>query len=395
MSESTATVANGVNAIGDVREPDPTHAASRLVADTGMKLGVFGLNVNSAGGVSRSSRRHEIDWDQNVRLVLEAEKAGFDAAIPFSRWRGFEGETNPWGKSFEPYTWAAALAALTSTITVFSTSHCLTVSPVMAAKQIATIDAISDGRVGLNVVAGWFEKELRMFGVEMLSHDERYAYSEEWLDVVLRLWTQQDEFDYKGQWLSVDGGYQQPKPVQLPRPPIMNAAFSPRGHELAARYADVAFVSAFDPAGAARKVSEIRTLAERFGRRLQVWVAASVICADTHDQAMQTMQRYGEVDADPVAVRNAINWTMGGAQMSDTQRQQLSGAVGATMAGYPLIGTPDQIASQIADLQAAGVDGLAITWMNYEEGLPQFIGDVLPILHREGVRKSAPVGVAL
>lgn len=394
MSESTATMANRVSASGDIRQPVPMHAADRLAADTGMKLGVFGLNVNSAGGVSRSSRRHEIDWDQNVRLVLEAEKAGFEAAIPFSRWRGFEGETNPWGKSFEPYTWAAALAALTSTITVFSTSHCLTVSPVMAAKQIATIDAISNGRVGLNVVAGWFEKELRMFGVEMLSHDERYAYSEEWLDIVLKLWTLEDDFDYKGKWLSVDGGYQQPKPVQRPRPPIMNAAFSPRGHELAARYADVAFVSAFDPAGAAQKVSEIRALAERFGRRQQVWVAASVICADTEAEAMQTMQRYGDIDADTAAVRNAIDWTMGGAQMNDTQRQQLAAAVGATMAGYPLIGTPDQVACQIANLQSAGVDGLAITWMNYEEGLPQFISDVLPILHREGVRKSDAFGVA-
>lgn len=73
----------------------PRTTAGPLFADTGLKLGVFGLNVMSAGAVTASPDRHEIDWDQNVRLVRMAEDAGFEAAIPFSRWRGFEGRTNP------------------------------------------------------------------------------------------------------------------------------------------------------------------------------------------------------------------------------------------------------------------------------------------------------------
>ena len=82
-----------------------------------------------------------------TELISLIEDAGFEAAIPFSRWRGFEGRTNPWGSSFDPYAWASALAALTSRIMIFATSHCLTVSPVMAAKQIATIDALHDREV--------------------------------------------------------------------------------------------------------------------------------------------------------------------------------------------------------------------------------------------------------
>lgn len=112
-----------------------------------MKLGVFGLNLSSAGGITAAKDRHEIDWEQNRRLVLLAEKAGFEAAVPVARWRGFEGASNPWGQSFETYTWAAGLAAATSRIAIFSTSHVLTVSPVLAAKQISTIDHISNGRV--------------------------------------------------------------------------------------------------------------------------------------------------------------------------------------------------------------------------------------------------------
>ena len=104
--------------------PDPIETGDRrgpLFADTGMKLGIFGFNVSSGGGLSKSPTRYEIDWEQNVRLAQRAEAAGFEAAIPFSRWRGFEGETNPWGRSFETYTWAAGLAARTSRITVFAT----------------------------------------------------------------------------------------------------------------------------------------------------------------------------------------------------------------------------------------------------------------------------------
>lgn len=365
----------------------PRNDSGPLFADTGLKLGVFGLNVTSAGAVTASPDRHEIDWEQNLRLVRLAEQAGFEAAIPFSRWRGFEGRTNPWGASFEPYAWASALAALTSRITIFTTSHCLTVSPVMAAKQIATIDAVSRGRVGLNVVAGWFAKELRMFGVETLDHDARYGYSEEWLDILLRLWGEPGEFDYRGQWLTVEGGYSQPKPLQTPHPPLMNAAFSPRGHQLAARYADVAFVSAFDPAAAAKKVREIRELAAGYGRELSVWIAGSVVCADTDREAAQLVERYSSIDADEAAVSNAIDWTMGGAHMPPEQHAQLARAVASTMAGYPLVGSPESIAGQLADLAAAGVDGVAMTWMNYETGVPRFIADVLPVLEREGVRR--------
>ncbi|GAB3570861.1 LLM class flavin-dependent oxidoreductase [Spelaeicoccus albus] len=367
----------------------PRTTAGPLFADTGLKLGVFGLNVSSAGAVTAAAERHEIDWDQNVRVVQQAENAGFEAVIPFSRWRGFEGRTNPWGQSFDPYTWSAALAALTSRITLFATSHCLTVSPVMAAKQIATIDAISGGRIGLNVVAGWFAKELAMFGVETLGHDDRYSYSEEWLEIVLRLWADGDDFDYEGHWLSVAAGYSRPGPVQHPHPPIMNAAFSDRGHRFAARYADLSFVSAFDASDAAAKVRNIREMATGFGREHSVWVAASVVCADTEQEAHDLVRRWSGIDADEVAVRNAIDWTMGGTRMPPEQHRQLAGAVASTMAGYPLIGTAERISEALAQLSAAGIDGVALTMMNYEAGVPRFIDEVLPILEKNGVRRPS------
>ncbi len=360
-----------------------------LFADSGLKLAVFGLNVTSPGAVTASRDRHEIDWDRDLLIVQQAEEAGFEAVIPFARWRGFEGRTNPWGESFDAFTWAAALAARTTRISIFATAHCLTLSPVIAAKQIATLDAISHGRVGLNVVAGWFAKELAMFGVDALDHDARYAYTEEWLGVVLRLWAG-EEFDHRGEWLNLEGGYSRPGPIQQPHPPIMNAAFSARGHEFATRCADLSFVSAFDVESVATKVSGIRRMAAEAGREQSVWIAASVVCADTDSEARALVHRWAEVDADEQAVANAIEWTMGRTDMPAEQHRQLAAAVASTMAGYPLIGTPHAVADQLGQLQRAGIDGVALTMMNYGTGLTRFIEEVLPRLEQKGTRQARP-----
>jgi len=100
----------------------------------------------------------------------------------------------------------------------------------MAAKALSTIDHISGGRAAMNVVAGWMQKEMNMFGADSLDHDARYAYADEWMEIVARLWTQEEIFDFSGVHLRVKEGYQQPKSVQTPRPPVMNAGLSPAGN---------------------------------------------------------------------------------------------------------------------------------------------------------------------
>jgi FMNH2-dependent dimethyl sulfone monooxygenase len=353
-----------------------------------MKLGVFGLNLSSAGGITAAKDRHEIDWEQNRRLVLLAEKAGFEAAVPVARWRGFEGASNPWGESFETYTWAAGLAAATTRIAVFSTSHILTVSPVLAAKQISTIDHISNGRVALNVVSGWFKKELDMFGVGELDHDERYRYADEWMEVLMRLWTQNETFDFEGQHLHVKDGYQQPKSVQNPRPPVMCAALSPVGHDFAARWADVAFISpgTDDLAGVKAKVEQLREKAAGYGRTLQVWAASSVSLGATDAEAHDEVERYLIREGDPEASANRSAWGLAGAKISPEREKLLAKNLNIA-GGFPLVGTAQLIADNIGGLSKAGLDGLCLTWMNFERGLPRFIDEVMPLLERSGVRQ--------
>ena len=355
-----------------------------LFSRNAMKLGVFGLNLTSPAGITAAKDRHEVDWQQNVRLVQMADHAGFEAAVPVARWRGFEGASNPWGESFETYSWAAGLASVTSRIAIVSTSHVLTVSPVMAAKAMATIDHISGGRAMLNVVAGWFKKELDMFGVGALDGQQRYAYMAEWMEVLLKLWTQDETFDFAGEYITVKDGYSQPKPVQKPRPPVMNAAMSPVGHHFAGRWADLAF-TAIAAAGVAEtraKIDEMRGIAQQYGREVQIWAASTIQVEEAEGAAEDEVRRYLDREGDAQADANRSAWGLGPPAIKGEPAKS-KGIVDGSLA---LVGTPLQVAQKIALLSEAGLDGLCLSWYNFERGLPIFIEKVMPLLERMGVR---------
>src|SRR6185437_5269574 len=171
----------------------------------------------------------KMTWPNVVDIGTEADRAGFEGLVPIARWRGFGGTTDFNGSNFETYTWAAGLGASTKQAAVFSTSHVPTVHPIVAAKQGTTIDHISNGRFALNVVCGWFESEFMMFGAPVMEHDALYEYADEWLALVKRLWTADEEFDHEGRFFKVEKGFHQPKPIHKPYPPIMNAGTSPTG----------------------------------------------------------------------------------------------------------------------------------------------------------------------
>ena len=133
--------------------------------------------------------------DRSERGPRRLRGAGARGAL-----EGFWGPTNFNGSAFETYTWAAGLAAATTHISLFSTSHVLTTHPIVAAKQSATIDHISNGRFALNVVCGWFQDEFDMFGLSLRDHDALYDYAAEWLAIVRRLWSTEREWEFEGRF---------------------------------------------------------------------------------------------------------------------------------------------------------------------------------------------------
>ena len=166
---------------------------------------------------------------------------GFEFLLPIARWKGFGGEMNSREWSFETLTHAAALGAVTQNIAVFATVHVPMVHPVFAAKALTTIDHVSNGRAGLNIVCGWNPEEFGMFGLELI--EERYAQGLEWFEIMNRIYTADAPFDYDGKFYKLKAVSGKPRPMQKPRPITLNAAFSPPGREFAAKAADYLFTT--------------------------------------------------------------------------------------------------------------------------------------------------------
>src|SRR6516164_8033177 len=204
-----------------------------------LKLGTFQTNLDSGCVMSDLDGRLDITWPNTLGLARLAEEMDFEALVPVARWHGFGGATNPQGRGFEAYTWAAGIAASTAKAGVFATSHISLNHPIVAAKQSTVIDHISGGRYALNIVTGWNQPEIDMFGSPMMGHTERYACAEEWLAIVKRLWTEDDAFDHEGKFYKITRGYLQPKPIQRPHPAVMSAGASERGRHFATKYADL------------------------------------------------------------------------------------------------------------------------------------------------------------
>ena len=204
----------------DRRETNPAFSSRKL------KLGTFQTNLDSGCVMSDLDGRLAISWPSTLALAQLAEEMELEALVPVARWHGWGGKTNPQGPGFEAYTWAAGISASVPKVGVVSTSHITINHPIIAAKQCAAIDHISNGRFILNIVTGWVQPEIEMFGQPMLGHEERYACAEEWLAIVKRLWTEDESFDHEGRFYKIKKGYLAPKPIQYPHPAIMNAGAS-------------------------------------------------------------------------------------------------------------------------------------------------------------------------
>ena len=361
-----------------------------LLNDNRMKIGVMATNCSHGSTVTMVDEAWPMTWADNVALARMVDAAGFEALLPVGRWKGYGGESNFNNRTFESFTWAAGLAALTRHCTIFATVHAPLIHPVAAAKMAATVDHISGGRFALNLVAGWFRNEFEMFGAELKPHDRRYDYAAEWIDLVKRLWSEEEAFDFAGTFFHGKALWSQPKPVQSPRPPIMNAGSSPSGQAFSARHADMNFVMLRqkDAESDRAQIAGLKRMAADLGRASQCWIHVYVVCRETEAEARDYLNRYVVEKGDDVAVGNMLE--IFGLQ-SETLTPEVMEAFRfhfkAGHGGYPLVGTPAQIVDGIERLSALGVDGMLISWVDYLGECRQWIDTVLPLMEQAGLRK--------
>jgi FMNH2-dependent dimethyl sulfone monooxygenase len=367
-----------------------THDRASMYNDNILKIGLFGANCSSGRAVTMVPERWQAGWRDNVALAQMAEAAGIDFLLPIGRWKGYGGDTDYQGSTFETITWATGLLAKTERITVFGTVHAPLFPPIIAAKQMVTADHVGEGRFGLNIVCGWNEGEFEMFGVQPGDHQRRYAQGQEWIDALREIWTRND-FDFDGEIIKLHGVRAKPKPWHETKPLIMNAGSSPEGKGFAIRNCDALFTNArratdeeapFEEA--AQDVQAAKAQARALGHEIGVYTVGVVTVRPTQREAAEYV-RYVEENTD----WNAVDSIMEMKGLNDRPaevRAKIRAGYARGMGGLPITGTPDSVARYLADISAAGFNGVAISFVNYLAELPYFSAEVLPRLERLGLR---------
>src|SRR5215472_10821779 len=357
-----------------------------------LKLGLFGANCSSGRAVTMVPERWSGGWADCVRLAQMADRAGIEFMLPIGRWKGYGGTTDYQGATFETVTWACGLLAKTERLIVFGTVHAPLIAPLIAAKEFVTADHIGAGRFGLNLVCGWNEGEFEMFGATLRDHEARYAYAQEWLDIVKLAWSSREDFDFAGQYFALKGIRAKPKPYGGTRPLIMNAGASATGQAFAIRNCDALFSTiplGMTFAQMAEHISGARTLARQQGRDIDIYTVGVVTCRPTAREA-QDYYRHAVIDnADWAAVDNILAMRKITAQTHSAEefrRLRIHQANG--MGGLPIVGDPDSLTRDIAQLAGLGLKGIAVSFVNYLDELPYICAEVLPRLARSGLRKS-------
>jgi FMNH2-dependent dimethyl sulfone monooxygenase len=359
-----------------------------------LKIGIFGANCSSGRCATTVLERWSASWPDCRRLARMADDAGIDFMLPIGRWKGYGGVTDFHGSTLETVTWAVGLLSVTTRMTVFGTVHAPLFHPLIAAKEFVTADHVGEGRFGVNLVVGWNEGEFEMFGVTQREHDARYAFAQEWLDVVKRAWSEGGDFDFDGQFLHLKGIRAFPKPYGETRPILMNAGSSEVGQAFALRNCDAFFVatsgSRTSLEGNAKKVAEIKRAARSFGRDIEVYTVGQVICRasqqeadDYYRHAIIESADWGAIDG-MLANRNITPQMIAPEEYEKKRQYFAANAIG----GYPFVGTPDRVADELATISKAGMRGIALSFVNYLDELPFFCDEVLPRLARHGVRAA-------
>ena len=364
----------------------PPHPPPHPLRDgSGLKLGLFSMNADGGSALTTVPERWRASWDDNLRAARMADGAGLDFLLPIARWRGFGGETRAREHSFETFTWAAALAAATRRIALFSTVHVPLVHPLYAAKALATVDHVSGGRAGLNIVCGWNPAEFAMFGQ---TPDERgYDRAREWIGLIERLYAADEPIDHEGKYYALTGAVSRPASLQRPRPFTMNAAFGAPGRSFAARHCDVILTVFPDLDGAAAQVEDIAARGRTARRKIGAYAVAHVVCRETAAEAEDAYDRYANREADHAAVDDHMRGKKAHSGSHDEaayrlHRQRFAGGAGT----FPLVGSPREVADGLIAIHRAGYGGVGLSFLNYADELPRFASTVLPLLAEAGIR---------
>lgn len=347
-----------------------------------IKFAYWVPNVSGGLVISNIEQRTSWDIDYNRKLAQLAEKSGFDYALSQIRF------TAGYGAEFqhEPVAFTHALLAATERLKVIAALLPGPWNPALAAKQIATIDLLTGGRVAVNVVSGWFKGEFRAIGEPWLEHDERYRRSEEFIRCLQGIWSE-ESFTFKGDFYRFDNYSLKPKPLQKPYPEVFQGGSSRAARDMASRVSDWYFTNGNTPAGIKAQVDDIQNKARDNQHKVKVGVNAFIIARETEAEARSVLQEIIE-KANPEAVNAFGHEVKNAGKASPEGEGNWAKSSFEDLVQYNdgfrtnLIGTPEQIAERIVELKSVGVNLVLAGFLHYLEEVDFFGKRVLPLVRQ-------------
>jgi len=341
----------------------------------------YGYWLPVFGGWLRNvpDERMESSWAYVSRLARRSEEIGFDLTLIAELFlNDIKGIDAP---ALDAWSTAAALAAVTQRLELMVAVRPTFHQPAILAKHAANIDQISNGRLSLNVVSSWWSDEARRYGVQFDEHDDRYARTAEWLEVLDGAW-RTPRFDYAGKYYRVNDLIVEPKPVRFPRPTIYAGGESEAAKSLISRACDAYVMHGDPPERVAPKIADMAARRERHGLAPMAFgLAGYVIVRDTEEEAHRELERITNVAPGSPGYTNYQDWISHTKLEQQVSLQDYSVSNRGLRAG--LVGTPEQVAERILEFEQAGVSLLLLQCSPQLEEMERFAAQVIPLV-REG-----------
>lgn len=349
-----------------------------------MNIGVFIPIGNNGWLLSENAPQYMPSFELNKQITLKAEQYGLDFALSMIKLRGFGGKTEFWDHNLESFTLMAGLAAVTSRIKLYATAPTLCLPPAIVARMASTIDSISSGRFGINLVTGWQRPEYSQMGLwpgdEYFSR--RYAYLSEYAQVLRDLWGTGSS-DLKGEFFQMEDCRLSPRPQAEMK--IICAGQSAAGMAFTATYADYNFCfgkGGNTPTAFAPTVERLEEAKAKTGRDVSSYVLFMIISDETDEAARAKWEHY-KAGAD----QEAIAWlglqgaadTKSGADTNIRQMADPTSAVNINMG--TLVGSYATVAALLDEVVTVpGTGGVLLVFDDFLKGLDDFGTKIQPLM---------------
>ncbi len=359
-----------------------------------MQLGVFIPIGNNGWLISTTSPQYKPSYDLNKAIVDKAEHYGFDFALSMIKLHGFGGPSQFWDYNLESFTLMAGLAATTSRIKLFATCAVLTMPPPIAARMAVTVDSISHGRFGVNIISGWQRREYTQMGIwpGAEHYKRRYEYCAEYVSVMQELWAT-GQSDFKGDFFQMDDCRLLPMPTA--KIPIICAAHSDAGTRFAAQYADYNFCGSGginEPTKVAPSVARLVKATEESGRKCGALVLQMIIADETDAAAEAKWEHYkAGTDLEAMAYRDAqASDDPNPDPYSQAHKRATLGIDKLPTNQGVLVGSYAKVAKMLDELATVpGVTGVMMTFDDFVIGMEQFGSRIMPLMRSRNEIKQA------